>query len=407
MAEQGAVAEQESNITRYDIELYLQICEPCQKKQKGAKKGALVLPMVFSDFSSRCQVDLIDFQSHPDGEYKFIMAYQDHLTKFVALKSKTAEEVAHNRVDMFTLLGAPSILQSDDGREFANKVVTSLKQHWPSLKIVHGKPRHSQSQGSVERANQDIENMLCTWTQDKKTDRWSDGLRFVQLTKNRAFHTGIKRTPYEALFGCKAKVGLATSSLPQDVLQDIQTEEELEEIIESKMEGYEANILCNLCFNIGNAGKAKVESKLNLERQAKRMKVDSDKQFLPVRLGATVRVPAPDVDRGQVDARNLLAVVMSVTENGFCRLGTAQGVLNQLYARSGFTPCRKELIRIEDVPNQEIPVRSTAIAQSTGSGQGFVRCTCKNKCQTMRCSCVKKKIKCNSKCHSSIPCRNK
>ncbi|KHJ41552.1 hypothetical protein D918_08404 [Trichuris suis] len=321
---------------------------------------------------------------------------------------------------MFTLLGAPSILQSDDGREFANKVVTSLKQHWPSLKIAHGKPRHSQSQGSVERANQDIENMLCTWTQDKKTDRWSDGLRFVQLTKNRAFHTGIKRTPYEALFGCKAKVGLATSSLPQDVLQDIQTEEELEEIIESvqtipreerdsplqetdsiaqekknetklwqksscaicghairddryeKMEGYEANILCNLCFNIGNAGKAKVESKLNLERQAKRMKVDSDKQFLPVRLGATVRVPAPDVDRGQVDARNLLAVVMSVTENGFCRLGTAQGVLNQLYARSGFTPCRKELIRIEDVPNQEIPVRSTAIAQSTGSGQGFL-----------------------------------
>jgi len=31
------------------------------------------------------------------------------------------------------------------------------------LKIVHGKPRHSQSQGSVERANQDIENMLATW----------------------------------------------------------------------------------------------------------------------------------------------------------------------------------------------------------------------------------------------------
>ncbi|KFD62037.1 LOW QUALITY PROTEIN: hypothetical protein M514_09389 [Trichuris suis] len=221
------------NITRYDIELYLQICEPCQKKQKGAKKGVAVLPMVFSNFNLRCQVDLIDFQSHPDGEYKLIMTYQGHLTKFVALKSKTAEEVAHNRVDMFTLLGAPSILQSDDGREFANKVVTSLKQHWPSLKIVHGKPRHSQSQGSVERANQDIENMLCTWTQDKKTDRWSDGLRFVQLTKNRAFHTGIKRTPYEALFGCKAKVGLATSSLPQDVLQDIQTEEELEEIIES------------------------------------------------------------------------------------------------------------------------------------------------------------------------------
>ncbi|KFD66209.1 hypothetical protein M514_10253 [Trichuris suis] len=183
------------NITGYDIELYPQICGPCQKKQKGAKKGVVVMPMVFSDFNSRCQVDPIDFPSHPDGEYKFIMAYQDHLTKFVvlkALKSKTAEEVAHNLADIFTLLGAPSILQSDNGREFANKVVTSLKQHWPSLKIVHGKLRHSQSRGSVERANQDIENMLCTWMQDKRTDRWNEGLRLVKLMKNRAFHSGIK-----------------------------------------------------------------------------------------------------------------------------------------------------------------------------------------------------------------------
>ncbi|GFO32290.1 integrase core domain protein [Plakobranchus ocellatus] len=48
-------------------------------------------------YSELSQVDLIDFQSHPDGEYKFIMAYQDHLTKFVflrALKTKLAEEEA-------------------------------------------------------------------------------------------------------------------------------------------------------------------------------------------------------------------------------------------------------------------------------------------------------------------------
>ena len=26
----------------------------------------------------RCQVDLIDMQSQPDGEFKFILNYQDH-----------------------------------------------------------------------------------------------------------------------------------------------------------------------------------------------------------------------------------------------------------------------------------------------------------------------------------------
>lgn len=35
------------NITRHDIELYIHFCEPCQKKQKGVKKGVVVKPMVF------------------------------------------------------------------------------------------------------------------------------------------------------------------------------------------------------------------------------------------------------------------------------------------------------------------------------------------------------------------------
>ncbi|XP_072751056.1 KRAB-A domain-containing protein 2-like [Anoplolepis gracilipes] len=104
-------------------------------------------------------------QSQPDNDFKFILVYQDHLTKFVqlrALKSKRAEEVACNLIDIFTIFGAPSILQSDNGREFSNQIVEEACAMWPDLTIVHGKPRHSQTQGSVERANQDIENMLSS-----------------------------------------------------------------------------------------------------------------------------------------------------------------------------------------------------------------------------------------------------
>lgn len=64
-------------------------------------------------------------QSEPDGEYKFILNYQDHLTKYVVLlplKTKTAEEVADNILDIFCLFGAPNILHSDNGREFCNQV---------------------------------------------------------------------------------------------------------------------------------------------------------------------------------------------------------------------------------------------------------------------------------------------
>ena len=44
---------------------------------------------------------------------------------------------------------------------------------------------------------------------------------------NRRFHEDIKRSPYEAMFGSPAKVGLATSKLPNDILNVIEKEEEL------------------------------------------------------------------------------------------------------------------------------------------------------------------------------------
>lgn len=102
---------------------------------------------------------------------------------------------------------------------------------WPELKIVHGKPRHSQSQGSVGRTNQDIENMLSSWLEDNNTKKWSEGLRFVQLMINRAHHTGIHCSPYEAMFGTKLKVGLKSSSTSQGTLIDINSEEDLGKLL--------------------------------------------------------------------------------------------------------------------------------------------------------------------------------
>jgi hypothetical protein len=63
--------------------------------------------------NSRCQFDLIDMQSQADHEFKFIMVYQDHLTKFVllrALQSKRAEEVPYQLTDIFLTFGALCIL---------------------------------------------------------------------------------------------------------------------------------------------------------------------------------------------------------------------------------------------------------------------------------------------------------
>ncbi|KAL4136213.1 hypothetical protein QTP88_007766 [Uroleucon formosanum] len=160
------------NITQADVKLYLNLCIPCQQKKKSQKKGIVVKPMVFNNLNSRCQIDLIDFQSQPDRDFKFICVYQDHLTTFCILNpltSKRAEQVTRVLLDFFYLFGAPASLQSDNGREF--------------------------------------------------------GLRFVQFMKNKAYHSGIKRSPYNAMFGTDPKTGLTSSILPFTILQEIPSNE--------------------------------------------------------------------------------------------------------------------------------------------------------------------------------------
>ena len=117
-----------ANISRDCIELFLSLCEDCNMKKKNISKGVVVKPIMSKDFISRRQVDLMGFKSNPDGKtYKFIMVYQDHLTKFCNIKPLTSEkayEVSFNLIDVFTIYGASHILQSDNGRLFTALVIS-------------------------------------------------------------------------------------------------------------------------------------------------------------------------------------------------------------------------------------------------------------------------------------------
>ena len=73
--------------------------------------------------------------------------------------------------------------------------------------------------------------------------------------------------------------------------------------------------------------KVKLNSKINLEIQAKKMKMNSKKKFPIASLGATVHVFIPDVDKGWCDLSNILAAVMIVTEDSFYQLGTSEGLI--------------------------------------------------------------------------------
>ena len=155
---------------------FLASCEECHlRKAKKSVKSLVVKPISSTRFLSRYQVDLIDLWDMSDTHsmadcgipYKWLLVYQDHFTKYllhIPLKHKSAVEVADVSEDIFCDLGPPHILQSDNGDEFSNHTLFSqLNLNWSSTKIIHGQPRHPESQVSIERTNREVK---CTSFED-------------------------------------------------------------------------------------------------------------------------------------------------------------------------------------------------------------------------------------------------
>ncbi len=91
---------------------------------------------------TRVQMDLIGMRTRPDASsngkiYRWILQLKDHFTKYCwakPLEHKEAKEVYNVIREIFYLFGAPRILQSDNGREFVNQLINSLRSDFPGLK---------------------------------------------------------------------------------------------------------------------------------------------------------------------------------------------------------------------------------------------------------------------------------
>ncbi|XP_008187612.1 KRAB-A domain-containing protein 2-like [Acyrthosiphon pisum] len=263
----------------------------------------VIKPIISKNFNERGQVDLVDFQSLPDGKFKWILNYQDHRTKVLSLRpleSKRTSEVANNLLSIFLTFSAPKILQSDNGREFVNSIIIELKELWPDCVIVHGRPRYPQSQRSIERSNQDIENMLRAWMKDNKTKKWSIGLQFVQFQKNSSHHR----------------------------------------VIECCMEPHSVEaILCNLCEKNIKIKEARHLGAIGIEKQAEKMLQDSKIKISTFKVGDCVVISIPKVDRGPAYPANIIGVV--IDQKNY-HIGTEHNILKGWYGSGNIQTAERE-----------------------------------------------------------------
>ncbi|KAJ8976200.1 hypothetical protein NQ317_018866 [Molorchus minor] len=236
---------------------------------------------------------------------------------------------------------------------------------WKDVKIVHGKPRHSQTQGSVERANQDIQNMLTAWMQDNDSNKWSEGLPFVQFAKNTTYHEGIRQSPYGALFGVKLKRGIASSSLPRGQIVNIETEEQLGAYVNTFEENLDGSDVDNQNTILVNLEPSTSSSQVLAEQQ----KLISSKRV------AAKRESSTSSNKNVTNVKKKFTPAqIGDTDSGFYKLASKNGTLKQLFTRNQFVICKEKLLSIDEVSIQEMSLREAACANSKSGGKGYTRC---------------------------------
>ena len=191
-------------ITREEVEWFTSHCKYCITHRPTATKGALQ-PLMTSEVGDRVQWDLVDMRAEPSGIYKWVMHSQDHKSRFMTLwplVDKSAPVVA-NAVSYWLMAGHQmKIWQSDNGGEFKGALNILVRRH--GIKIIHGRPRHPQSQGMNEQANGHIRKRIAAWKATTGCKNWDIALAEIAQVHNHTMHSAIKMKPFEMHFNAKS-----------------------------------------------------------------------------------------------------------------------------------------------------------------------------------------------------------
>lgn len=201
------VRETVANVSMQMIKIFIKNCTTCNLKQRlTCIKNIVIKPIVSHHFGERVQVDLISMLKDSCRGYNYILNYQDHATKFCvlrALRTKTSYEVSSSINEIFRLFGPPTIIQTDNGAEFGLSLEELIGRYWPDTKIIRGRPYHPQSQGSVERSNACVVDLLRGVLNDDRfsCQNWVEALSVIQYIKNTSHNRTIGMSPHSTLFG--------------------------------------------------------------------------------------------------------------------------------------------------------------------------------------------------------------
>ncbi|GAA0139024.1 hypothetical protein LIER_00655 [Lithospermum erythrorhizon] len=190
-----------------EVTHFVTSCNICQKsKHEGVPYPGLLQPVEVPQ-AAWTQISMDFIEGLPRSKnMNAILVVVDRYTKyshFLALSHPfSATSVAKLFLDnIFKLHGLPQHILSDRDKVF-------LSAFWQELctklgtKLHHTTSYHPQADGQTERVNQCLETNLRCMCSDMPKD-WYNWLALAEFWYNTNYHSSLKMSPFEALYGYK------------------------------------------------------------------------------------------------------------------------------------------------------------------------------------------------------------
>ncbi|KAK3089888.1 hypothetical protein FSP39_007378 [Pinctada imbricata] len=146
-----------------EVSEYCKSCDACQKvAMRTNVKAPMINTPIISEPFYKISMDIVGPLARSKKGNRFILTIVDDATRYpeaFALKSCDAESVANSLMELFSRVGVPRVILTDQGTNFTSKLMKDL---FAILKVkgVTTSPYHPQANGKTERFNATLKSIL-------------------------------------------------------------------------------------------------------------------------------------------------------------------------------------------------------------------------------------------------------
>ncbi|KAI2653740.1 Retrovirus-related Pol polyprotein [Labeo rohita] len=185
-----------------EVKRFCKACPTCQRTspRKPPPSPLIPLPIIEVPFE-QIGMDLVGPLPKSARGHEHILVVVDYATRYpeaVPLHKATAKNIARELFLLFSRVGLPSEILTDQGTPFMSRLMADLA-HLLKVKQIRTSVYHPQTDGLVEKFNQTLKQMLRRVAAEDKKD-WDLMLPYVLFGVREVPQASTGFTPFELLF---------------------------------------------------------------------------------------------------------------------------------------------------------------------------------------------------------------